>query len=240
VRWLTRAAWPSAVGKLDLAVMSAAFGIFGLSLIFQGHRWHSTPAYHVLLLILPAGMWGGLFLLSGASMGAAAWQFSRRWAVITSLVLAFALTAAWAIAFVLRYLTSPNTTPETWVSWAVFLFLLLKVAVSIDRSPAIPPPGAELADFRQAIDDMLTAAEEGQRASLTRALAEGSQQRRDALSAALGAYGEALRAIVPAGATPVTGDLAQQAIAEARKALRRAEEAYERATGRTAGHPDVP
>ena len=39
--------WPA--GRLNLAVMSTAFLIFGLSLIFQSHRWHSTPAYHVLL-----------------------------------------------------------------------------------------------------------------------------------------------------------------------------------------------
>jgi hypothetical protein len=72
--------------------MSAAYAIFGLSLLLQGHRWHSTPAYHVLLLILPAQAWGALFLLSGITMGMSAWQFGRRWVVIASLTLAFTLT----------------------------------------------------------------------------------------------------------------------------------------------------
>jgi len=126
--------------------MSAAFAIFGLSMIFQAHRWGSTPAYHVLLLIFRAQVWGLLFLLSGASMGLSAWQFERRrWVVIASLTLAFTLTTGWMLAFGVRYLTSPDTTPETWVSWAVFDFLLLKVAISIDRPP-VPPGGTAALD----------------------------------------------------------------------------------------------
>jgi hypothetical protein len=221
--------------------MSAAFSIFGLSLIFQGHRWHSTPAYHVLLLIFPAPVWGALFLLSGITMGLSAWQFGRRWAVVATLALAFTLTLGWMMAFVARYLTSPSTTPETFVSWAAFFFLLLRVAVSIDRAaPAALPPGAELSEFRAAIDDALAAAEEGQRAALLAALDSEAGKRRDAVTAALSAYGEVLRAIVPAGAMPADAELAQQAINEAHNALLRAEEAFTRSTGRLPQHPDPP
>ena len=53
-----------ASGKTTLGVLSAAFTIFGLSLLFQAHRWQSTPAYHVLLQDLSARAWGGLFLAS--------------------------------------------------------------------------------------------------------------------------------------------------------------------------------
>jgi hypothetical protein len=240
MRWRGRHRWPAAVGKLELTVMSAAFTIFGLSLLFQSHRWHATPAYHDLLLILPAQAWGGLFLASGVSMGTACWQFSRRWAVITALTLAFCLTTGWALAFIVRYVTSPSTTPETWVSWAVFDFLLAKVAISIDRSLSpLPPPGAEVAAFRQAVDHALAAAEEDQKAAVARTLAAGWDRYGDAVSAACTAYGDALRAAVPAGAMP-PGDLAQQAIAEARNALLRAEEAFSRATGQPAPHQDPP
>jgi hypothetical protein len=160
-------------GKLNLSVMSAAFLIFGLSLAFQAHRWESTPAYHVLLQIFSAQVWGVMFVLSGTAMGLAAWKFERwRWLVIAALTVAFTLTTGWMLAFVARYASSPNTTPETWVSWAVFDFLLVKVAISLDRPPA------------------------------------------------------------------TAGELAEQAIIEARSALQLAEEAYARAAGQPAKNLD--
>lgn len=163
MRWLRSVSYPVVAGKLNLSVMSGVFIIFGLSLAFQAHRWESTPAYHVLLLIFRPQVWGILFLASGIAMGLAAREFERRWLVIAALTVAFTLTTGWMLGFVVRYVSSPNTTPETWVSWAVFDFLLVKVAISLDR-PAV-----------------------------------------------------------------TAGDLAQQAITEARKALQLAEEAYARA-----------
>lgn len=244
-RWPARLrSWPPA--KLNLAVMGAAYLIFGFSLLLQSHRWGSTPAYHILLAIFRAQTWGALFILSGASLGVSAWQHGhRRWLVVASLMLAFTLTTGWALAFVVRYLTSPNTTPETWVSWAVFDYLLLKIAISIDHPvPAPPSAGPQIEDFRQAVDDALAAAAEDQRAVLMRALSAWSDKSRDAVSTACAAYGQALRAIIPAGAMPA-GDLAQQAIDEARNALLLAEEAYQRATGQpvtgqSARHQDPP
>ncbi len=67
MRWLRRVSWPSAVGRLDLIVMSTAFVIFGLSLIFQAHRWHSTPAYHVLLEIFTAPVWASCSCCPGSA-----------------------------------------------------------------------------------------------------------------------------------------------------------------------------
>jgi hypothetical protein len=236
LRWNARTTWALAAGRIDLAVMSAAFAIFGASLIFQARRWHATPAYHVLLQVLPAGVWGGLFLVSGTAMGAAAARFERRLLVVSALTLAFALTIGWMAAFAARYLTSPDTTPETWVSWAVFLFLLLNAAASVDR---VPPPRAsrEIEDYRRAVDDALSDAEEDQRAILLAALAAWSGRSRDTVSAACASYAQALHAIVPAGAMPSGRGDAQIAIAEARHALRRAEEAFHRATGRSADDP---
>jgi hypothetical protein len=228
MRRLAHLAWPT--GKLNLGVMAAAFIIFGLSLTFQSHRWESTPAYHVLLQVFTARAWGVVFLLAGLGMAAAAWRFDRRWAVTAALTAAFTLTTGWMLAFVVRYLTSGDTTPETWVSWAVFDFLLLNVAIGIDR-PA-PPPDAGIDDFRQAVDDAVTAAAENQKTVLLRALDSGTERLHDAISGACADWARALHAIVPAGAMP-PGDLARQAIAEARNALLRAEEAYARATGQT-------
>lgn len=240
-RWFSRASYPDVTGKLNLAVMAGAFLIFGLSLVFQAHRWASTPAYHILLLIFGAQTWGALFLASGAGMGVAVWQFTRRWAVIAALILAFTLTTGWMLGFVVRYLSSPNTTPETWVSWAVFDFLLVKVAMALDR-----PAGAvavadtdEITALRQAIDDALSVAVAEQKAILARDLDTGSDRLRDAVSVACAAYAQALHAIIPAGGMP-PGDPAKLALDEARNALRRAEEAYARATGQPANTRDAP
>jgi hypothetical protein len=132
------AAWPAP--KLNLVVMGAAYLIFGLSLMFQPHRWASTPAYHVLLEIFTARTWGVLFIVSGAALALAAWQLAfRRWVVA-----AFTLTTGWMLSFVARYLTNPSTTPETWVSWAIFDYLLIKVAISLDHpAPAVAVTGGE-------------------------------------------------------------------------------------------------
>jgi hypothetical protein len=228
MKWRPHARWPVAAGKLNLSVMAAAFVIFGVSLIFQAGRWGSTPAYHVLLQIFRAQTWGILFLASGTGMGLSAWQFERRWAVTASLMAAFTLTTGWMLAFIVRYLTNPDTTPATWVSWAVFDFLLLNVAISIDRPPAVPANGAgKVSDYRQAVDDALDAAAEDQKTALIAALEADWDKRRDSVSAACAAYAQALNAIIPAGAMPA-GDLAKQAIDEARNALLRAQEAYER------------
>jgi hypothetical protein len=242
VPWLTRASYPEVVGRLNLSVMSAAFLIFGASLAFQPHRWASTPAYHILLQIFTARTWGVLFLASGVAMALAVWQFNRRrWAVIVALTVAFCLTTGWMLAFVVRYLSSPNTTPETWVSWAVFDFLLLKVSVSLDRPRVTPPDESqEITDYRQAIDDALTVAAANQQAAMSGALGSAADRLRDTVSAACAAYGQALRAVVPAGAMPAGDDPAAEALTEARNALLRAEEAYARATGKSAQTQDPP
>lgn len=228
LHWLSRLSYSVAAVKLNLSVMAAVFVIYGLSLIFQPHRWASTPAYHVLLQIFGAPVWGGLFLGSGVAMGLAVWQFGRRWAVVASLMAAFTLTTGWMLAFVVRYLTSPDTTPQTWVSWAVFDFLLLKVLVSLDRPHRLAalPDSEEIAAFRQAIDDALTSAADDQKAALVVA----SDRLHDKVSVACANYAQALHAVVPAGAMPA-GDPARTALEEARNALLRAEEAYARATG---------
>ena len=238
-RW-RRASWASwkAAGKRNLAVMSAAFLIFGLSLLLQPHRWASTPAYHVLLQVFPAQAWGGLFLASGAAMGVAASRIGNRWLVTAALTFALTLTTGWMLSFVARYLTSPDTTPETWVSWAIFDYLLLIVGFSIDL-PAEPGHGAlpEIEVFRQAVDDALTAAAADQRDVLMRGVEAWSERSRHAVASACAAYGQALGAIIPAGAMP-PGDLALEALTEARNALKRAEEAYARATGQAAPAQD--
>lgn len=235
-----RVSYPVTGGRLNLLVMAAAFTVFGLSLVFQPHRWASTPAYHVLLQIFTAQAWGGLFLASGITLGAAARWYERRWLVVTALVPALGLTAGWMLAFVARYLSSPDTTPETWVSWAVFGFLLLKTAAGLDLPRSTPVRELpEVTAYRQAVDDALAAADAGRQAAVTAALGAETARLRENVAAACDAYGQALAAVTPAGAMPA-GDPARTALAEARNALLRAEEAFERATGKPARGQDGP
>jgi hypothetical protein len=255
VKWPARASRPVSAGRLNLMVMSAAFTVLGLSLLFQPRRWAATPAYHVLLQIFAAQVWGGLFLASGISLGLAAHLYGRsRPAVTAALMLALALTAGWMLAFIARYLTNGDTTPETWVSWAVFGFLLLRGAAGLDvpRRPR-PHEVAEVGAYRRAVSAALAAAAADRKAAVAAALGDAADRQAPvaaaldaeagrlsaSVAAACDAYARALAAVVPAGAMPA-GDPARTALDEARNALLRAEEAFTRATGRSASDQDAP
>jgi hypothetical protein len=104
--------------------------VFACSLAFQPARWSATPAYKDLLLIMPARPWGACFaavtiLLTGTLAAPA-----RRWLSVLALSAALAITLTWCAAFLVRWLTSDSTTPETWVSWAVFAYLLLRALIA--------------------------------------------------------------------------------------------------------------
>lgn len=116
-----------------MTVMGVVYGIFAFSLWFQGSRWGSTPAYHNLLEIMRQPEWGTVFGISSALLLTAAWQYRRRWLSIIALTLAFAITTGWGGDFIVRWLTSANTTPETWCSWGVFDYMLLRAASKLDE-----------------------------------------------------------------------------------------------------------
>lgn len=178
--------------RANLAVMAAAYAIFGLSLTFQAHRWGATPAYRLLLQILPAQAWGALFLATGVTMGLSFWQFQRRWLLITALTGAFVITNGWMLAFAVRFLTSSSTTPETWVSWLVFDYLLLRVSLALDFTGQHQPQEAHAAAFRQAVDEVMLTTAASQRKLVLLSLDESQQAARDAVGSACFAYSQAL------------------------------------------------
>lgn len=112
--------------RMHMSVITVSYGIFALSLLFQPTRWGLTPAYANLLVIMPQRAWGTCFAVTSCALGTAVWQQQRRWLSITALSLGLAITTTWSAAFIIRWLTSGNTTPETWVSWSVFDYLLLR------------------------------------------------------------------------------------------------------------------
>lgn len=118
--------------RANMLVIGAGYAVYALSLLFQPARWSRTPAYRNLLAILPADGWGiGFAAVSALLFAAVAW-YGRRWLSVTALTLAGVITLAWTLAFLVRWLTSDSTTPETWVSWAVNAYLLARSAALLD------------------------------------------------------------------------------------------------------------
>jgi hypothetical protein len=145
--------------RVNLAVMGSVYLLFGFSLIFQGHRWASTPAYHNLLALAPGWAWGALFLAAGTGMIAGIWLFGYRGFIYPVLVYSVALTVSWFLAFVYRYASSLTTTPETWASWFVFGYLHVRVILAADApqrtaaAEAISYP--DLAKYREAAQEAI-------------------------------------------------------------------------------------
>jgi len=118
--------------RTSMLVVTIAYGIYALSLLLQPARWAQTPAYHNLLIIMDQQAWGTLFAVTTAGL-AAALRFGHRyrWMSIAALSLGLAITTTWCAGFVIRWLTSSSTTPETWVSWAVNDYLLLRALLML-------------------------------------------------------------------------------------------------------------
>lgn len=119
--------------RAHMTVIGTGYAVYALSLLFQPVRWNRTPAYHNLLAIMPAPAWGACFAVIAAALAAAV-AFPRvRWVAVTALTAALAITLPWTGAFVVRWLTNDSTTPETWVSWAVNAYLIIRAAILLDR-----------------------------------------------------------------------------------------------------------
>jgi hypothetical protein len=119
-----------------MLVIAVAYGIFAVSLVFQPRRWGLTPAYHNLLAIMPQDAWGTVFAVTSALLLAAVARHGSRRLAVLALSAGIAITTFWCAAFVVRWLTSPNTTPETWVSWCVFDFVLLRALLLLGSRSA--------------------------------------------------------------------------------------------------------
>lgn len=138
---------PSGASGAHMLIMGIAYLIFSLSLLLQGNRWHRTPAYRNLLIIMPAATWGVIFGGVAVLLLAAAYRPRPAALAFAAILLAFMLTTCWDIAFIVRWATSGSTTPETWVSWVLFDYVLLRAGMLIDkergRETLLPHDGAD-------------------------------------------------------------------------------------------------
>jgi ABC-type phosphate/phosphonate transport system permease subunit len=117
-----------------MLVIGTGYTIYALSQLLQPARWYHTPAYRNLLIVMPAQAWGGVFAAISALLLAAVWRHGSRWLSLVAVTVAMAVTFGWSVAFVIRWASSPNTTPETWVSWFVNLYLLVRAWALLDYS----------------------------------------------------------------------------------------------------------
>jgi hypothetical protein len=136
---------PIGASGSHMLVMGLTYAIYALSLVFQGIRWHRTPAYRNLLIIMPTGTWGVFFGVTAVLLLAGAFWSRPPWLAYTAIVLAVMLTSSWDVAFIVRWATSSSTTPETWTSWTVFNYVLLRAGILIERERGRPAflPGAD-------------------------------------------------------------------------------------------------
>lgn len=88
---------------------------------------------------MPAKGWGGVFAATAGLLGVSVWKHPRRWLAIVALTVAIAVTTGWGGDFIVRWLTSTSTTPETWVSWGVFDYMLLRAAARLDIEEVVLP-----------------------------------------------------------------------------------------------------
>jgi hypothetical protein len=124
---------PIGASGSHMLVMGLTYAIYSWSLAFQSQRWHRTPAYHNLLIIMPTGTWGVFFGVSAVLLLAGAFRPRPPWLAYSAVLLAVMLTASWDVAFIVRWITNSATTPETWTSWAIFSYVLLRAGVLVGK-----------------------------------------------------------------------------------------------------------
>jgi hypothetical protein len=114
-----------------LAVI-AIFVVFGLGLVLQPQRWHNTPSYANLLVIMSAPAWGAVYFVIAVVLIASVLLRSSRMLAISAHTLAFLLLLTWEAAFVVRWATDAGTTVVNVISWATYLSLVVYSARCID------------------------------------------------------------------------------------------------------------
>lgn len=131
--------------RANLLVMAAVYLTFGVSMVVTPSRWSQTPAYGAIFRELPERDWAVIYLVVGGLLLAAAlWMAdgSRKRYVfaMASITLGLMVSVSWMLAFIVRVLTNPSTTPETFMSFLVFSYLLVRVAILLDDEARVMAP----------------------------------------------------------------------------------------------------
>lgn len=129
-------------------VVIVALFLQGLDMIVQSDRWHRTPAYHNLLIILNADAWGAIHVAASVSLAVALFVLGRyRMASVVAHTVVIALLATWEVAFIVRWITDTGphagTTAANPINWGVLVFLAVRSAMLYEQptlAAVLPSP----------------------------------------------------------------------------------------------------
>lgn len=125
--WIFRHSGLRDGGRFNLLIMGVVYLTFGFSMHLQPMRWVRTPAYHDLFAVLPEAWWGTIYLICGTALLTAILLSRHYWIVLGAVTLGLMVSISWSFAFVVRVVTSSSTTPETFMSFLAFSYLLFRV-----------------------------------------------------------------------------------------------------------------
>lgn len=123
-----------------MAVMAVVFAAIGLTLMLQPSRYANTPSYANLLDIARQQTWSVAYLVAAALKVAAICRPAHRALVIVTHTVSITLVGVWLAAFIVRWITDDGTTIVNVSSWSVYLYLVVRAAVSIDTPRMSGPP----------------------------------------------------------------------------------------------------
>lgn len=124
-----------------MAVLAVVFTTIGLTLLVQPGRYANTPSYANLLDIARQQTWSVAYLVAAALKVAAICRPAHRLLARITHTVSFILVGVWLAAFVIRWATDDGTTIVNVSSWSVYLYLVVRSALSINNPPrTVPPP----------------------------------------------------------------------------------------------------
>lgn len=119
--------------QAGLLVLTYATASLGLGMVLQSSRWSNTPAYGILLEILPAQAWGAIHLAVAGLMACSIW-WHRSWGLgFAAHIVAMTLVFGWLIAFIIRWRSDDNTTNANMTSWSTYLVICVASLVLLNQ-----------------------------------------------------------------------------------------------------------
>jgi hypothetical protein len=120
-------------------VIAIAYLGFGLDMLLQPRRFYTTPAYGTLAQVFDIRLWGACYLFAAILLGAYVSLVTSRLFGTIAHTITGTITLVWWFAFLIRWLSDPNTTAVNVVSWGVFLLVIIRSMTLIPMAVGATP-----------------------------------------------------------------------------------------------------